>query len=101
MDLSKRAYDPALEGWGGQRASGAALGGGGEQRAPGWGGETTPVPQALRAAPPLERWRDPSQHPTGQTGTAQDLRVRLAVLGPAIPCLQGMGSSQARSSSPS
>ena len=56
--------------------------------------ETTPVPQALRDAPPLERWRDPSQHPTGQTGTAQDLRVRLAVLGPAIPCLQGMGSGQ-------
>src|SRR5262249_41627866 len=48
----------------------------GESSASVVGWETTPVPQGLRDAAPVERWRDPHHHPTGQTGTvptAQDL----------------------------
>src|SRR5262249_15230631 len=55
--FSKRAEDPALEGWGEQRV-----------RVGVW--ETTPVPQSLRDAPPVERWRDPRHQRTCQTGTA-------------------------------
>src|SRR5262249_13102746 len=56
--------------------------------------ETTPVPQCLRDAPPVERWPDPLHQRMGQTGTAQDLPP-VGRVGPSnsLPASHGGGQA--------
>src|SRR5262245_11528055 len=76
----KARVRPRLSGWG-------------EQRVLVWCGRRR---QSRRPCGTLHRWSGGETHATTQRGRRARRRtsLRLAVLGPAIPCLQGMGSGQ-------